>query len=318
MGMPALPVALLFPGQGSQYVGMLKDDVNLPAVRDMLAVAEKVLGWDPKELMLKGPEDKLAETKYCQPCMFIAGMAGLELMKTGEKKECVERPQATAGLSLGEYTAICAAGVLDFEECLKLVKIRGEAMQAATDLKPQCMCSVAGLDRPTLEKLCKEAKAADKDKNATCQIANVLFPAGFTVAGNKTACDKLCELATKARALQARVIKAGGAFHTPLMKPAEEELSRLIDKVVPKMKPPRCCIYFNLTGKKVAPGTPPSEFVDLMKRQLTNEVLWEPTIKQMIMDQVKDFYECGPLKQLKSMIKRIDQDAFKRTENISV
>merc|ERR1712190_621361 len=166
----------------------------------------------------------------------------------------------------GEYTAICAAGVLDFEECLKLVKVRGEAMQSATTLVPQCMCSVAGLDRPTLEKLCKEAKAADKDSNATCQIANVLFPAGFTVAGNKSTCDKLCELATKARALQARVIKAGGAFHTPLMKPAEDELSKAIDKALPKMKPPRCSVYFNISGKKIAAGTPPSEFVDMMKR----------------------------------------------------
>merc|ERR1712151_724140 len=222
-----------------------------------------------------------------------------------------------AGLSLGEYTAICAAGVLEFEDCLKLVKTRADAMQLATEAVPQCMCSVAGLDRATLEKLCKEARDVDKDPGAICQVANVLFPAGFTCAGNKTAVDKLCELATKARALQARVIKAGGAFHTPLMKPAEE-VAAAIDKALPKMKPPRCCIYFNLTGKKVSPGTDPKEFVDLMKKQLTNEVLWEPTIKQMIMDQVKDFYEVGPLKQIKSMIKRIDQDAFKRTENISV
>merc|ERR1711972_150891 len=101
-------------------------------------------------------------------------------------------------------------------------------------------------------------------------------------------------------------------------KPAEEKLCEAIDSAMPKMKPPRCAIYFNMTGKKVAAGTDPKEFVDLMKKQLTNEVLWEPSIKQMIMDQVKDFYEIGPLKQLKSMIKRIDQDAFKRTENVSV
>mmetsp|Transcript_65741 Transcript_65741/g.132018 ORF Transcript_65741/g.132018 Transcript_65741/m.132018 type:complete len:541 (+) Transcript_65741:45-1667(+) len=315
---PALPIALLFPGQGSQYVGMLKDCVNLPAVKEMLATAEKVLGWDIKELCLKGPENKLSETKYCQPAMFVAGMAALEVMRE-TKKDAVERPQAVAGLSLGEYTACCAAGVLEFEDALKLVKLRAEAMQGATEAVPQCMCSVAGLDRPTLEKLCKEAKAAETvSKNPVCQIANVLFPAGFTCAGNKKAVDKLCELATKARALQARVIKAGGAFHTPLMTPAQEELNKAIDKALPKMKPPRCSIYFNMTGKKVAPGTPPSEFVELMKKQMTNEVLWEPSIKQMIMDQVKDFYECGPLKQLKSMIKRIDQDAFKRTENISV
>merc|ERR1712061_441147 len=249
--------------------------------------------------------------------MFVAGLCAVEVLRE-TKKDVVERPQAMAGLSLGEYTAVCAAGVLDFEDALLLVKTRAESMQKATEAVPQCMCSVAGLDRPTLEKLCKEAKADDRDPNCVCQIANLLFPAGFTCAGNKTAVDKLCELATKARALQARVIKAGGAFHTPLMKPAQDELSAAIDAALPKMKPLRCCIYFNMTGKKVSPGTDPKEFVDLMKAQLTNEVLWEPTIKQMIMDQVKDFYEVGPLKQLKPMIKRIDQDAFKRTENISV
>merc|ERR1719198_1388955 len=296
---------------------MMKDCMHLPAVADMLAKAEKVLGWDLKDLVLNGPESKLSETRYCQPAMFVAGLAGVEVMRQ-TKKEVVARVQATAGLSLGEYTAICAADVMDFEDALELVKIRAIAMQAATETVPQSMCSVAGLDRPTLEKLCKEAKAADSDPNAVCQIANVLFPAGFTCAGNKSCIDRLCELATKARALQARVIKAGGAFHTPLMAPAQEELSKAIDAVLPRMRPPRCSIYFNVSGKKVMPGTDPKEFVDLMKRQLVNEVLWEQTVKQMIMDQVKDFYECGPLKQIKSMIKRIDQDAFKRTENMSV
>merc|ERR1711988_1198372 len=185
-GKPALPAALLFPGQGSQYVGMLKDCVGMSAVKDMLTAAEKILGWDVKELCLKGPEDKLSETKYCQPAMFIAGLAAVEKMKES-KRETVERPQAMAGLSLGEYTAICAAGVLEFEDALKLVKIRAEAMQSATELVPQCMCSVAGLDRPTLEKLCKQAKEQDKKtSDPQCQIANVLFPAGFTCAGTKT------------------------------------------------------------------------------------------------------------------------------------
>merc|ERR1712066_418488 len=312
-----LPAALLFPGQGSQYVGMLKDCVNLPAVKDMLAKSEKVLGWDLKELCLKGPEDKLSQTQYCQPAMFVAGLCAVEVLRES-KKDVVDRPQAMAGLSLGEYTAICAAGVLDFEDALTLVKTHAIAMQSATKVVPQAMCSVAGLDRPTLEKLCKEAKAADKAPDAVCQIANVLFPAGFTCAGNRSTIDALCKLATSARALQARPIKTGGAFHSPLMAPAAERLAAAIDEALPKMKPPRCCIYFNLTGKKVTPGTNPKEFVDLMKKQLTGEVLWEQTVKQMIMDQVKDFYETGPLKQIKSMIKRIDQDAFKRTENISV
>merc|ERR1712014_2098 len=119
------------------------------------------------------------------------------------------------------------------------------------------------------------------------------------------------------RALQARVIKAGGAFHTPMMAPAADELAAAIDACKDKMQPPRCAIYFNVNAKKVPPGTDPSEFCELMKKQLVSEVLWENTMKQMIMDGVKDFYECGPMKQLQSMMKRIDQDAFKRTQLVS-
>jgi len=315
---PPLPVCLMFPGQGSQYVGMLKDCLTNPGVAALLKEANKILGYDVKELVLNGPEAKLHETNFCQPVMFIAGMAALEVMKAGANKESVERAQAVAGLSLGEYTAICAAGILPFGEALKLVKLRGEAMQKATELTPQAMCSVAGLDRLMLEKCCKEAIALKVDDKPVCQIANLLFPGGFTVAGTKNTIDELCKLATKARALQARVIKAGGAFHTPLMAPAAVELGAAIDAVKDKMQPPRCSIYFNVNAKKVAAGTDPSNFCELMKEQLTNEVLWEPTMKQMIMDGVKDFYECGPLKQLKSMLKRIDQDAFKRCENVSV
>lgn len=306
---PPLPVAMMFPGQGSQYKGMLQSCLEIPAVEKMLEKAEQILGWSAKQLCLEGPEERLSETKYCQPIMFIAGMAGVELMKQ-TKRETVERVQAVAGLSLGEYTALCAAGVLEFEDGLTLVKLRAEAMQKATELVPQAMCSVAGLDRNTVERLCKEAKELDTTSSTpVCQIANVLFPAGFTCGGTKPAIDKLCEIATKARALQARPIKTGGGFHTPLMAPAAEELTKAIDATLPKMKPPRCAVYFNLTGKKMPPGSKPAEFVDYMKKQLTGEVLWEQTIRQMVFDGVKDFYEVGPLKQLKSMIKRIDQDA---------
>eukprot|EP00440_Ansanella_granifera_P002464 gb/GFBE01002681.1/.p1 GENE.gb/GFBE01002681.1/~~gb/GFBE01002681.1/.p1 ORF type:complete len:554 (+),score=120.03 gb/GFBE01002681.1/:1-1662(+) len=314
---PPLPVGLLFPGQGSQYVGMMKDVMNRPSVKLMLDKAEAILGWDPREICLNGPEERLSETRYCQPIMFLAGLAALEVLKE-TKPEVVDRPFAVAGLSLGEYTAIVVAGVLSFEDGLRLVKLRAEAMQAATNLVPQAMCSVAGLDRAKVDKLCAEAKASDPSPDAECQVANFLFPAGFTCAGTKTAVDKLCQLATAAKALQARTIKAGGAFHTSLMRPAQDQLCRAIDEAADKMVPPRCSIYFNLTGKRVKEGSDPATFVELMKMQLTNEVLWEPSVKAMIMDGVKDFYEIGPLKQLKSMLKRIDADAFKRTENVSV
>eukprot|EP00747_Dinoflagellata_sp_TGD_P162659 gnl/TRDRNA2_/TRDRNA2_180506_c0_seq1.p1 gnl/TRDRNA2_/TRDRNA2_180506_c0~~gnl/TRDRNA2_/TRDRNA2_180506_c0_seq1.p1 ORF type:complete len:556 (-),score=178.71 gnl/TRDRNA2_/TRDRNA2_180506_c0_seq1:73-1740(-) len=315
---PSVPSALLFPGQGSQYVGMMKDVVDRPAVREMLAKAKDILGWDPKDLALNGPEEKLSETKFCQPLMFIAGLAAMDLMKE-KKPDDAERPQAVAGLSLGEYTALAAAGVLSFEDGLRLVKLRGEAMQKATDLVPQSMCSVAGLERAKVDKICQEAVKLDTTaKVPYAQVANLLFPAGFTVGGTKMAIDQVCKLAMAQKALQARVIKAGGAFHTPLMQPAADELGKAIDSLRGKMSPPKCAIYFNFTGKKISAGADPNTFVDLLKKQLTNEVQWEPTIKAMIMDGVKDFFEVGPLKQIKSMIKRIDADAFKRTENMSV
>merc|ERR1712032_505875 len=192
-------------------------------------------------------------------------------------------------------------------------------MQKATDKTPQCQASVAGLDASVLEKLCKQAVEEDKkSKNPVCQIATALFPSGFTVSGTKATVESLCTLAKDAKALQSRVVKSGGGFHTPLMASAEEEFSRALDKMVERMEPPRCAVYFNATGKKVPKGAAPSEFVDHLKKQLTQEVQWLPSMKQMIMDGVKDFYEVGPLKQLKSMLKRIDQDAFKRTENIAV
>jgi len=314
---PPVPAAMLFPGQGSQYVGMLKACADRPGVKAMLEKATEILGWSPKDLMLNGPEAKLQETRYCQPVMYLAGLAAMDVLRD-TRPEVFERPQAVAGLSLGEYTAIVAAGVLPWEEGLKLVRLRGEAMQRATDLAPQAMCSVVALDRKKLDGLCEQAVKSDPHPNATCKIANWLFPAGFVCGGTKASIDKLLELATKAKALQAKLIKTGGAFHTSLMAPAQEELSMALDQIADKMQPPRCAVYFNSTGKKVKAGADPATFIELMKLQLTSMVLWEPSIKAMILDGVQEFFEVGPLKQIKAMMKRIDQEAFKKTENVLV
>mmetsp|Transcript_101793 Transcript_101793/g.311306 ORF Transcript_101793/g.311306 Transcript_101793/m.311306 type:complete len:556 (-) Transcript_101793:85-1752(-) len=315
--LPPLPVAILFPGQGSQSVGMLKDVVDRPRVKEMLRKAAGILEWDPKDLALNGPEEKMSETRYCQPLMLIAGLAALDLLAENQP-EAVQRAQATAGLSLGEYTALVMAGVLEFEDALRVVKVRAEAMQRATEMVPQAMCSIAGLDRATVDSLCARAVQADTAPNAMVKVANFLFSSGFTCAGTKAAVDELCKLAVAEKALQARVIKVGGAFHTSLMQPAQEELNQILDEVAEKMKPPRCAVYFNVTGRKVKAGADPATFIELLRLQLTSEVMWEPTVKAMVMDGVKKFVEAGPGKQLKSMIKRIDPDAFKGTENVSV
>eukprot|EP00913_Durusdinium_trenchii_P010976 g10302.t1 len=273
--------ALLFPGQGSQYVKMLSEVKDLPSVQEMLSTAHTILGYDILKLCLEGPEETLEQTKHCQPAMYIGGLAAFELLK---KEPCEENPkvaeqfQAVAGLSLGEYTALTVAGVMDFETGLRLVKFRGEAMQEAAEASPQKMISVAGLSQQVLEQLCSECRSGPDD---VCQVANFLFPNGFS-----------CALA-----------RGSGAPKSWI--DAES-----------KMKPPNCEVYVNLTGQKIPPGTSVPRIIELLADQLTNCVLWEPAMKAMVNDGISEFYECGPMKQLKAMMKRIDGDAWKKTQNI--
>jgi len=313
----AVPCGLLFPGQGSQYVGMLKTVKDLPKVKEMLDKSKDILGWDVLELCLNGPEEKLAETKYCQPAMFIGGLAGFEKLRA-EKPECADNPTFVAGLSLGEYTALCAAGVFSFEDGLKLVKLRGEAMQeAAANGGPQGMLSVAGLDASKLKELCAAA-AKEEGGAATCSIANDLFPNGFSCGGSEKAINLLKDKAEAAGALQAKVLKTGGAFHTSLMEPAQTKLNAALEDTISKMSPPRSTIYMNATAEPVKAGSPVSAIVDNLKKQLTNSVLWCPSQKKMIDAGIEEYYECGPMKQIKAMMKRIDQKVWKTTTNIDV
>lgn len=169
----ALPIGLLFPGQNSQYVKMLSGEKDQPVIRDMFRKAQEILGYDILEICLKGPEELLNNTKICQPVMFLAGMAALEKLRA-EKPQAVTNPQCAAGLSVGEYTALCAAGVFSFEDGLRLVKLRAEAMTEAAEASPQLMLSVAGIDKEKLSELCVQA-ARSEGGSAVCTIANELF-----------------------------------------------------------------------------------------------------------------------------------------------
>eukprot|EP00930_Biecheleria_cincta_P066815 TRINITY_DN5309_c0_g2_i1.p1 TRINITY_DN5309_c0_g2~~TRINITY_DN5309_c0_g2_i1.p1 ORF type:complete len:490 (-),score=131.03 TRINITY_DN5309_c0_g2_i1:26-1495(-) len=310
-----LPVGLLFPGQGSQYVKMLQTTKDLPAVKEMLATAQRILGYDLLDLCLNGPESKLEMTKHCQPAMYIGGLAGVEKLRV-DKPERVDRCQAVAGLSLGEYTALTVAGVMDLETGLEVVKLRGEAMQEAAEASKQMMLSVAGLPKEHLDQLCQESCEAPSD---VCQVANFLFPAGYSCAGTADAIERLMAKAQKADGcLQAKLLKTSGGFHTKLMAPAREKLLSALKAAEPKLKPPRCDIYLNVTGQKIAAGTPPGMLIELLADQLVNCVLWEPSMREMIKDGVSEFYECGPMKQLKAMMKRIDVDVFARTSTVDV
>jgi len=312
-GPPPTTIALVFPGQGSQYVNMLGTVKDNPEVQQMVAAAEAVLGWNPLDVCLSGPEDKLEETSICQPCMFLGGMAGLVKLRES-RPEAVERPGSVAGLSLGEYTALCAAGVFTFEEGMKLVKVRGQAMAEAAKTRPQSMLSVFGVDQETLEKLCKE-QAADGE---ICQIANHLFPRGFSCAGTTSAITKLKEEVEKAGAMQAKLLKTSGGFHTDLMRPAQEKLSAALEELMPKMKPPRCDVYMNVTGKKIKAGTPPADFVPMLAKQLCSAVLWEASVRLMIEDGMTEFFEVGPMRQLKAMMKRIDMNMWSNMTNVEI
>jgi len=280
--------------------------------------AKDILGWDVLDLCLNGPEDKLEITSNTQPAMFIGGLAGIEKLKKDKPNEATN-PTIVAGLSLGEYTALCHAGVFSFEDGLKLVKLRGEAMQeAATSQGKQLMLSVAGLDRATVDKLAAEAKKEDGGALATCSVANALFPNGFSLGGSEKAieiCQKKCEAAG---ALQAKVLKTGGAFHTALMEPAQVKLNAALDEMVEKMNPPKIAICMNATMDIIPAGGKVKTIVANLKKQLTNPVLWHPSCEKMIKAGVTEYYECGPMKQLKAMMKRIDQKVWKTTTNVEI
>lgn len=307
------PIGVWFPGQGSQYVGMLHGVRDHPKVMAYAAIAQRVLGYDLLNVCLLGPESRLDETSVCQPAMFFAGMAGVELLRE-RRVESVDRPAAAAGLSLGEYTALCFAGVFNFEQGLELVKVRGEAMAQAAAAMPSSMISVAGLDDVTLAKLC-----ADQHKNGqTCKIANHLFPKGFACAGTNAAIASLKIEADKAGALQAKVLKTSGGFHTDLMKPAQKRLEGELQRLLPQMKPPRCDVYMNVTGRKIVAGTHPAQILPLLSEQLVRPVLWAPVVCSMISDGLKEFYEVGPTRQLRAMMKRIDPSLWQTTFGVEV
>eukprot|EP00927_Polykrikos_kofoidii_P037011 TRINITY_DN31180_c0_g1_i1.p1 TRINITY_DN31180_c0_g1~~TRINITY_DN31180_c0_g1_i1.p1 ORF type:complete len:428 (-),score=71.76 TRINITY_DN31180_c0_g1_i1:57-1214(-) len=313
---PPLPICLMFPGQGSQCVGMLKSTKDIPEVKAMLDQAKTFLGYDLLQLCLDGPEETLEDTRHCQLAVFVGGLAGVEKLRA-ERAEAVSRPQCMAGLSLGEYAALCAAGVFDFIDGLQLVQLRGEAMHEAAAVGKQAMLSVVGVDRSDLDIFCATAAEAE-GPGTICQVANVLFPLGFVVAGAEAAVLAVRTAADRAGALQTKLLKTSGAFHTPYMKLAQDRLHQALENLRPKMRPPRCTVYMNATAKPVEAGTDPGTIVHLLNQQLVSPVLWDTLMQRVIKDGVTEFFECGPQSQLKAMMKRINKKAFQKTRSINV
>lgn len=286
----------LFPGQGAQAVGMGRQAAeSLPAARHIFDQAAEILGYDLAGLCFDGPPERLNSTAISQPAIFVTSLAALEVLKHQEP-DAVAACRAAAGLSLGEYTALVFAGAMDFRDGLRVVRRRGEAMQAASDASPGSMVAVLGLDLPRIEELCAAARAG-----GTLQVANLLCPGNIAVSGDLAACAALETLAGEAGARTVPLTVAG-AFHTPLMKPADQELAAALAGI--EIRPPRMPVWSNVDAQ---PHQDPAEIRDLLVRQVLCPVQWEQTMRGFFAAGFDRFYEIGPGRVLTGLLKRVQR-----------
>lgn len=289
--------AILFPGQGAQHIGMgIQVALQYPAARELFEKATKILGYDLFELCSNGPEEKLNSTVYSQPALYVAGLASLEVLRS-QAPEHLENCKACAGLSLGEYTALAFAGSLDFEEGLQIVKIRGEAMQAASDATPSGMVSILLLDEEKVQGVCDQAT----EKEGLLKIANYLCPGNIVVSGDLASCQRAVELAEQAGG-RAIPLKVAGAFHTSIMDSATQKLAEALKDVA--IKPPRIPVISNVDA---LPHDDPAEIRELLVKQVVHPVRWESSMRYMLDSGIDQFCEVGPGKILKGLMKRISR-----------
>lgn len=286
--------AFVFPGQGAQFVGMGKDLYdNNPLAKELFEKANDILGYRITDIMFNGTDEELKQTKVTQPAVFLHSV--IKAMTLGDGF----RPAMTAGHSLGEFSALVAAGALSFEDGLKLVYARAMAMQKACDKAPSTMAAIVGLADDVIEKVCAEVS---KD-GCVVVPANYNCPGQLVISGDIEAVNEACEKLKAAGAKRALPLKVGGAFHSPLMQPAKDELQAAIEKT--EFSAPRCPVYQNVDGK---PHTDPTEIKANLIAQLTSSVRWTDCVRNMIADGADDFTECGPGKALQGMIGRIDKN----------
>ena len=290
--------AFLFPGQGAQAVGMgTTVCAKVPAARALFDRASAVLGYDLYKLCAEGPAADLDSTVYSQPALFVASLAALEQLKQ-DAPELVTSCSAAAGLSLGEYTALAFAGVMDFESGLRVVQERGRAMQDAADMTSSGMVSVLGMELNQVQSLCDEARGGD-----TLEIANLLCPGNIVVSGHTPACERIAERATAAGAMKVIPLAVAGAFHTSLMQSAVERLRKALADV--PMKKPRIPVVSNVDAQS---HDDPNEIRELLIRQVCSQVRWEDSMRYLLDQQgITQFYEIGPGRVLCGLLKRISR-----------
>eukprot|EP00310_Coccolithus_braarudii_P015220 CAMPEP_0183332486 /NCGR_PEP_ID=MMETSP0164_2-20130417/1627_1 /TAXON_ID=221442 /ORGANISM="Coccolithus pelagicus ssp braarudi, Strain PLY182g" /LENGTH=469 /DNA_ID=CAMNT_0025501209 /DNA_START=62 /DNA_END=1471 /DNA_ORIENTATION=+ len=299
-------VAILFPGQGTQKVGMAAKLMENKPAAALFDLATKVMGYDMVGLCAQGPQEKLDTTLYSQPAIFTVSLAAMEKAKK-DAPEMLKKVKAAAGFSLGEYTALVFAGALSFEDGLKLVKARAEAMDEAAKSDAGAMASVSGVSDSILQEALDKA-AAEVGSGKKAYIANYMFPEGRTCSGDKQVLAKLCEVVVKMGAKQAKMLAVSGAFHTPYMGQASEALAKALARAEVTM--PQIKVYSNVTGK---PYESVEEIKTMLKRQMLEPVKWEQGTKHLLTLGCNQYVEPGPGKQLKAMMRRIDPDAWSKT-----
>jgi len=286
--------AYVFPGQGAQFAGMGKDLYDSkPLAKELFDKANDILGYSITDIMFNGTDEQLKETKITQPAVFLHSV--ISALCLGDEFT----PAMVAGHSLGEFSALVAAGALSFEDGLRLVYARAMAMQKACEVAPGTMAAIVGLDDETVEKICQQVSTTGN----VVVAANYNCPGQLVISGNIDAVNQACELLKEAGAKRALPLKVGGAFHSPLMQPAKDELQTAIENTT--FAEPKCPVYQNVDGQA---HTAPEEIKKNLIAQLTSSVRWTSSVQNMIKDGANDFTECGPGKALQGMIGRIDKD----------